>query len=398
MHEANLPLEQVAAKFQELALRYQRLLESARTLQSDDPEVQALKTEAAAAIEVGPSSYHRAEELLERAEAIDREATVRLTTALEKRRLNAAVSRAQRGELSLLRLDYESATGHFKEAAEIAPPSHPEVRIRYRTAYANALCDYGTDRGINRALEDGIDVWKSLVVELPRDRVPLEWAMTQNNLGNALWTLGEREAGTTRLEEAVEAYRNALLEYARDRVALQWATIQNNLGNALRTLGEREKGTARLEEAVAAYHNALLEYTRDRVPLQWAITENNLGNALWTLGEREAGTARLEEAVEAYRNALLEYARDRVPLHWACRNWAQLRDPSSLFCRESHGPKGPKSAPKWGSGFFLIDKEYILSNNSPGINHDGVQRGFKLVPTRPGHSFPRTPAHPNYLA
>ena len=29
-----------------------------------------------------------------------------------------------------------------------------------------------------------------------RERVPLDWAMTQNNLGNVLWTLGEREAET----------------------------------------------------------------------------------------------------------------------------------------------------------------------------------------------------------
>ena len=33
--------------------------------------------------------------------------------------------------------------------------------------------------------------------------------MTQNNLGNALWRLGERESGTARLEEAVAAYREA---------------------------------------------------------------------------------------------------------------------------------------------------------------------------------------------
>ena len=34
--------------------------------------------------------------------------------------------------------------------------------------------------------------------------------MTQNNLGNALSTLGEREDGTQRLEQAVDAYRAAL--------------------------------------------------------------------------------------------------------------------------------------------------------------------------------------------
>ena len=119
--------------------------------------------------------------------------------------------------------------------------------------------------------------------------MPLQWATTQNNLGNALRTLGERESGTARLEEAVAAYRAALEERTRDRVPLDWAMTQNNLGTALPALGERESGTARLEEAVAAYRAALEETTRERVPLQWATTQNNLGLALRTLGERRAG-------------------------------------------------------------------------------------------------------------
>ena len=44
---------------------------------------------------------------------------------------------------------------------------------------------------------------------------------------------GERESGTARLEEAVAAYRAALEERTRDRVPLDWAMTQNNLGNAL---------------------------------------------------------------------------------------------------------------------------------------------------------------------
>ena len=69
------------------------------------------------------------------------------------------------------------------------------------------------------------------------------------------------------------AFRAALEERTRDRVPLQWATTQNNLGLALWRLGERESGTARLEEAVAAYRDALQERTRDRVPLDWAMTQ-----------------------------------------------------------------------------------------------------------------------------
>jgi hypothetical protein len=36
--------------------------------------------------------------------------------------------------------------------------------------------------------------------------VPLDWAATQNNLGNALETLGERESGTAELQAAVTAW------------------------------------------------------------------------------------------------------------------------------------------------------------------------------------------------
>ena len=71
---------------------------------------------------------------------------------------------------------------------------------------------------------------------------------------------------------------------------------QNNLGTALSSLGERDSGTARLEEAVAAYRAALAEYTRERVPLDWAMTQNNLGNALSSLGERTHDRAKLTEA------------------------------------------------------------------------------------------------------
>ena len=68
--------------------------------------------------------------------------------------------------------------------------------------------------------------------------------------------LGERESGTARLEAAVAAYREALQEWTRERVPLDWAMTQNNLGLALQRLGKRESGTARLEAAVAAYRDA----------------------------------------------------------------------------------------------------------------------------------------------
>lgn len=83
-------------------------------------------------------------------------------------------------------------------------------------------------------------------------------------------TIGEQAGSNEDLPQAIAALRAALQEWTRERVPLQWAMIQNNFGTALRTLGERESGTARLEQAVAAFC-ALQEWTRERGPLQWAI-------------------------------------------------------------------------------------------------------------------------------
>jgi tetratricopeptide (TPR) repeat protein len=179
----------------------------------------------------------------------------------------------------------------------------------------NALWTLGQRESGTVRLEEAVTAYREALQERTRERVPLDWAMTQNNLGTALVTLGERASGTARLEDAVTAHREALQERTRERVPLDWAMTQNNLGNALSTLGQRESGTARLEDAVTAYREALQERTRERVPLDWAMTQNNLGNALWILGERESGTARLEEAVATW-NACLIVTASLWPTEW----------------------------------------------------------------------------------
>jgi hypothetical protein len=80
--------------------------------------------------------------------------------------------------------------------------------------------------------------------------------------------LGSRESGTARLEEAIVAYRAALEEWTRDRVPLEWARTQMNLGAALRALGSRESGTARLAEAVTAF-DLCLTVTESVWPVEW---------------------------------------------------------------------------------------------------------------------------------
>jgi tetratricopeptide (TPR) repeat protein len=320
--EQDVPLERLSETLNRVANDYKRLQAQAAALNPENPTARWLVAQAKAAIDAGQLA--QAHELLREATQAQlaaaqaaRKLREQAQAAEDAQMLGAASVTAVNAGVALTEGKYQQAAELFGQAAEYVPPEHPDERSSYLSGQADALYRQGDERGDNAALRSAIEVFRDALKEWTRERVPLEWATTQNYLGIALWTLGERENGTERLLEAVDAYRDALKEWTRERVPLQWAMTQNNLGNALTRLGERENGTERLLEAVVAYRDALEEWTRERVPLQWAMTQNNLGNALWTLGERENGTERLLEAVVAYRDALKEWTRERVPLQWA---------------------------------------------------------------------------------
>lgn len=239
---------------------------------------------------------------------------------LRLRRRAEADSAAAEGALARARLAYREAAAHYLAAAEVLSANDDRGAWDHIMEAAGALYSQGEEFGDNAALAEAIQLYRDKALpRSPRPDRPLDWAMTQMHLGNALARIGEREIGTARLEAAVSAYREALKVYTitREQAPLEWGITQQNIGNTLRMIAERESGTARLEEAVGVLQSALQELTRERAPLRWAMAQDNLGNALSELGERERMTVRLEQAVAAHREALKEYTRERAKLQWA---------------------------------------------------------------------------------
>ena len=74
--------------------------------------------------------------------------------------------------------------------------------------------------------------------------------MTQANLGNALFALGEMETATTTLAEAVEAYEASLQEFTRERNPLDWAGALACQGVNLSLIAERTSDPTVAETAV----------------------------------------------------------------------------------------------------------------------------------------------------
>ena len=138
----------------------------------------------------------------------------------------------------------EPVVAKLRPLAENPPAGFAdEDKAKLWEAFASGEQRLGEERGDNTQLETAIRYYGKVLEVLTRERVPLDWASTQDNLGTALRRLGERESGTERFEEAVAAFRAALEERTRERVPLDWATTQTNLESALKLLDERKRRT-----------------------------------------------------------------------------------------------------------------------------------------------------------
>jgi tetratricopeptide (TPR) repeat protein len=207
--ENDIPPERLATKLVEIALRF-RDFQATAARPADDPKIAALNTNVGKAVESG--QIVEADALLANVEMEQRR-------RLERLAVDAAETSARRGDLALARLRYGEAARYFANAAALFPSNggDGDKRISYLQKEAGALYQQGDELGDNDALFSAIERYQRLVRLTPRERMPQQWASTQNDLGNVLLSLGQRESGVTRLEQAITAYFDALKEWTEDR-------------------------------------------------------------------------------------------------------------------------------------------------------------------------------------
>jgi tetratricopeptide (TPR) repeat protein len=154
---------------------------------------------------------------------------------------------------------------------QVAPPA---ARLRYQTNLATVLWMLGERTNNADDARKSVEILREVSSELT-DSSP-HWTHVQDNLGNALMTLGQAD-------DAIDAYETALVS---QRVSLDRGRSLSNLGTAYASQG-------RFVEACRSYRQALICQPPDQAPLAWARTQHNLGSAL------------LQEAVERKRPRLV---------------------------------------------------------------------------------------------
>jgi len=307
------------------ATEVERSLNEAAKLRA---EVIALR--AAYAALANPAVRDPAVRLLTRAEAAiadgrfedaDRELAslqrLRTEAADHSARLSAEAFIARAG-LAMLRGDFDAARALY-EQMDREEQRRGEAN-RWRSAMGLAGVDYteGRLRSDRALLERAVRTYRERALPLaPRDRRAVDWAKTQNNLGNALWFLGDMELDAERLNEAAKAFEAAMGVWTETSAPLDWAKAQSNLGNVLVAMGRTRGGAGNFRKGVAAYRDALRVIARGGTPLERAAVEDSLGTALAWLGQSDKSPATLREAVDSFNAALQVRTERDHPFLWA---------------------------------------------------------------------------------
>jgi len=172
-------------------------------------------------------------------------------------------------------------------------------------------------------IENGISAYRNALRVCTEEEQPQAWAATKNGLGNAYLALAPFSGNPReQIENAIVAYLNALQVRTEAELPHDWAATNINLGavySALAPLSANPR--EQIENAIAAYRNALRVYTEEEQPQDWALTNNNLGNAFCNLAPLSPNPReQIENGIAAYRNALRVYTEEEQPQGWARTN------------------------------------------------------------------------------
>ena len=184
--EVGVPDQEIPARLEAAADQLIELRAQLARLNNERPELAAVRAQALALIDEGD---------LDRARAVLNGGRAAARALREEASRSEAELLADEARIDHLQLAYRAAAEKYREAAALVAPFDREGEWRFLMRQASELDDHGREFGDNGALADAIAVYTAALQLCPRAASPLDWAATQNNLGNALcdaWRARER--------------------------------------------------------------------------------------------------------------------------------------------------------------------------------------------------------------
>jgi tetratricopeptide (TPR) repeat protein len=291
MGERKVPTEDLDAKLREIAARHLTLLKQVETVPGADPQLDALKKSAVAAI--GAGDYARAQALLEQAFDADLVAARKALDTANQRYVTAAKTKADLGQLKLSQLQYEAAAREFQTAADLVPASEPLIRARYLADGGGAAFRAANYPLAETALTEALRIREK---QLAPDHI---------DVANSVGTLAALYLEQGRYAEAEPLSKRALA------IVEKALGLENpQIANALGTLAEIYRSQGRYAEAEPLFNRTLNIREKALGP-----EHREVGRSLNNLALLYQTQGRYSEAEPLYKRALVIYDKALGPEH-----------------------------------------------------------------------------------
>ncbi len=273
---------------------------------------------------------------------------------LAKRRL--AETKGWRAVLAEARLAYGEAATCYGGAAVALDPEDAEIRWLYALRQGTALQTAFEVYDDSQALAESIVVYAQALEQAAPGGAPRQpglatlWVLTQNSLGNALTTLGERTSDVERFRFAAWSYNQAISVKDRQQAPGEWALLHVNHATALMRAAELAStvepllppaaAVETLQLAIRSLDCALEVHNAQSAPLEHftallnrGIAQARLGFISKEWGHLQAAAEGLATAAAATPGPATSADRVRIATHLGdvCSELAELsRDPTWL--------------------------------------------------------------------
>jgi tetratricopeptide (TPR) repeat protein len=160
----------------------------------------------------------------------------------------------------------------YRRALQIySPLNQPYDWAQVVSNFGSALAMVSFLRKDSRGIKDAIQLFKRALGIRTRERRPHDWAQTTNNIGFTLFRLARVESSALPLTEALECFDEA--GKANRVVPIEWARTQMNAGDAFNLLLELTKEVKYADQALSSYADALTFFKVNNSPDKWALIE-----------------------------------------------------------------------------------------------------------------------------
>ena len=310
MGERKVAIEDLDAKLREIAARHLTLLKQVESVPDADPQANALKKGAVAAI--GAGDYARAQTLLEQAFDADLVAARKTMDAANRRYVTAAKTKADLGQLKLSQLQYEAAAREFQAAADLVPASEPLIRAQYLAAAGDAAYDAGIYPRAESALNEALRIREKLLAP-----GHIDVGTSLNNLAVLYWAQGRPAEAEPLAKRTLAIYEKALgPEHPHVAISLNVLALQYQAQGRYaeaeplfkRALAISEKALGPEHPAIATRLNNLADLYREQS--RYAEAEPLYKRAL-AIDEKALGPERPDAGSPLGNLALLYQAQGR---------------------------------------------------------------------------------------